>query len=191
MVAGDRLLGNAATGGRGRDLYIWFITCFFFMIILSGGIFFVIYNPTGYRRMALIAIHSIYWILTCLYRTVMPYYKPPPMATVAAPADSQVYSLVGERQVRFNATAVIGRKRREERKSSLANKFILNHHPATECRQTYTRPSIVFGLPPGHQLFMDLRLASGHQPSSDFRHTSARQLLPDLHSTIGHRWSSA
>ncbi|KAI0494399.1 hypothetical protein KFK09_024533 [Dendrobium nobile] len=146
MVAGDRLLGNAATGGRGRDLYIWFITCFFFMIILSGGIFFVLNNPAGYRRMALIAIPSIYWILTCLNRTVMPYYKPPPTATVAAPANSQVYSPVGERRVRFSATTVIGRKKKRGEEDKL--RVLL----PTNLSSTTTRPPNVAGLTPSHRL---------------------------------------
>ncbi|KAH0451440.1 hypothetical protein IEQ34_018739 [Dendrobium chrysotoxum] len=103
--------------GKAGDLCIWFITCFFFLLILSGGIFLVLYitqpetDETGWFPivgMALIAIPWIFWILICLYRTVMPCYKPPPTEAVAGPAESQVYSPGGGRRVTFGVATVIG-----------------------------------------------------------------------------------
>ncbi|KAI0494398.1 hypothetical protein KFK09_024532 [Dendrobium nobile] len=103
--------------GKAEDLCIWFITCFFFLLILSGGIFLVLYitqpedDETGWFPivgMALIAIPWIFWILTCLYRTIMPWYKSPPTEAVAAPVESQVCSPGEGRRVRFGETTVIG-----------------------------------------------------------------------------------
>lgn len=96
--------------GKAGDLCIWFVTCFFFLLILSGGIFLVLYitqpatNETGWlpvAGMALIAIPWIFWILTCLYRIVIPCYKPQPAA------ESQLHSPGEGRRVRFGAATVI------------------------------------------------------------------------------------
>ncbi|KAL0908261.1 hypothetical protein M5K25_022746 [Dendrobium thyrsiflorum] len=85
---------------KAGDLYIWFITCFFFLIIISGGIFLVQYitqpetdktNWLPIAGMALIAMD----LLDCRRNGPNP-----------APADSQVYSPGGGRRVRIGA--VIG-----------------------------------------------------------------------------------
>ncbi|XP_020571021.1 uncharacterized protein LOC110018152 [Phalaenopsis equestris] len=95
--------------GKTGDLCIWFITCIFLVFILSGGIFLVIYirqpdsDEIGWilaTGMVLISIPWIFWILICLYRSVIPCYKQPP-------ADSQLHSPGGEKRVRFGAATVI------------------------------------------------------------------------------------
>ncbi|KAJ8479104.1 hypothetical protein OPV22_022831 [Ensete ventricosum] len=85
--------------GRARNVCIWFISCFFFLILLVGGSLLVLYivlpesQDTVWFPVAgfvLVAFPWLFWITTCIYRTVRaPKYdveRPPVRAAAVAPA---------------------------------------------------------------------------------------------------------
>ncbi|CAL9770649.1 unnamed protein product [Musa acuminata subsp. burmannicoides] len=85
--------------GRTRNACIWFVSCFFFLILLVGGSLLVIYivlpesQDTFWFPIAgfvLVGIPWLFWITTCIYRSVMaPKYdieRPPVRAAAVAPA---------------------------------------------------------------------------------------------------------
>ncbi|CAL9179329.1 unnamed protein product [Musa hybrid cultivar] len=85
--------------GRARNACIWFISCLFFLILLVGGSLLVLYivlpesQDTVWFPIAgfvLVGIPWLFWITTCIYRSVMaPKYdieRPPVRAASVAPA---------------------------------------------------------------------------------------------------------
>ncbi|PKA66780.1 hypothetical protein AXF42_Ash003436 [Apostasia shenzhenica] len=99
--------------GKAGDACVWFITCLFFLVILAGGAFLVLYvtlpesEETAWLPVAgmiLVAIPWLFWLMTCMYRTI-PWRKPD---GGAAAMDSQEESPGGARRVRFGVATVIG-----------------------------------------------------------------------------------
>ncbi|XP_039125451.1 neuronal PAS domain-containing protein 3-like [Dioscorea cayenensis subsp. rotundata] len=68
-----------ASEGRAGNVCIWIIACLFFILILSGGTFLVLYitlpaSPvTAWFPIAglvLVGIPWLFWIMTCIYRSI-------------------------------------------------------------------------------------------------------------------------
>ncbi|KAG0499765.1 hypothetical protein HPP92_004456 [Vanilla planifolia] len=110
--------------GKSGDACVWFITCIFFLLILSGGAFLVLYialpesNDNAWlpvAGMVLVAIPWLFWITTCVYRLSFPWLCAVPCCTVASPpaqvpgatVESEAESPGGARRVRFGAPKVI------------------------------------------------------------------------------------
>ncbi|WOL12896.1 hypothetical protein Cni_G21664 [Canna indica] len=119
--------------GRGGDVCIWLITFLFFLVLLAGGAFLVLYIALPESKetawfpvvgMFLVAVPWAFWILTCFYRllttrgggggrtpsakgaAVLGNAGSSKTGTGSAGGNSPVESPGGARKVRFaNATA--------------------------------------------------------------------------------------
>ncbi|XP_010930848.1 uncharacterized protein [Elaeis guineensis] len=123
-----------ARPGRKR---FWFISCLLFIVLLIGGSFLVLYitHPADdipfwfpIAGMILVGIPWLFWIMTCIYRSIAvrsdDVERPPIRAAAVAPAgggatatnvatnsmftDASVDSPGGARRVRFGHATVMG-----------------------------------------------------------------------------------
>ncbi|CAL9121936.1 unnamed protein product [Musa textilis] len=118
--------------GRSRNLCIWFISCLFFLVLLAGGAFLVLYITLPETKdtawfpiagMTLVAVPWMFWFTTCIYRFVATgkegAARPVPTratsmspfgggAAATATVDSPVNSPGGARRVRFGNATVMG-----------------------------------------------------------------------------------
>ncbi|URE13791.1 hypothetical protein MUK42_22158 [Musa troglodytarum] len=116
--------------GRSRNLCIWFISCLFFLVLLAGGAFLVLYITLPETKdtawfpiagMTLVAVPWMFWFTTCIYRFVATgkegAARPVPTRATsmspsgggaAATVDSPVNSPGGARRVRFGNATVMG-----------------------------------------------------------------------------------
>ncbi|KAG6492053.1 uncharacterized protein LOC121999231 [Zingiber officinale] len=120
--------------GRSSNVCVWFISCLFFLILLVGGGFLVLYITLAETEdtswfpvagMILVAIPWVFWILTCFYRLITMRNRGEegggerqPVAVAKASAlnsprtaaaqDSPVHSPGGARKVRFGNATVMG-----------------------------------------------------------------------------------
>ncbi|XP_008781675.1 uncharacterized protein LOC103701418 [Phoenix dactylifera] len=112
----------------------WLVSCLLFIVLLIGGTFLVLYitHPANeipfwfpIAGMILVAIPWLFWIMTCVYRSIAvrkdDVERPPIRAAAVAPAgggaaattnspatDTPVDSPGGARKVRFGHATVIG-----------------------------------------------------------------------------------
>ncbi|CAL9056204.1 uncharacterized protein LOC135640757 [Musa acuminata AAA Group] len=123
--------------GRGRNLCIWFISCLFFLVLLAGGAFLVLYITLPETKdtawfpiagMTLVTVPWMFWFTTCIYRFVATGKeggaRPVPTraasmspsgggaaatgAAATATVDSPVNSPGDARRVRFGNATVMG-----------------------------------------------------------------------------------
>ncbi|KAG6535515.1 uncharacterized protein LOC121999719 [Zingiber officinale] len=117
----------APSEGRRSNVCIWLISCLFFLVLLAGGGFLVLYITLPETEDAiwlpiagiiLVAIPWVFWTITCIYQSIkvrnggekQPAAKASALnSPVAAAAhDSPVNSPGGERKVRFGNATVTG-----------------------------------------------------------------------------------